>query len=104
MIRKKKYDGVIVATRYSTHGEIDCVLAFERQGFVFSDRVVMDRETLVERLQDGKRFKTGERIIYQGNDFKVNEDIKLIEKDGGNIIIASGISSEKDSLGDLPIF
>lgn len=103
MIRKKPYDGVVVAARYSLQGEIEWVRAFERHGFVFSDLVMMDRKTLVENLRDGKRYKTGERMTYWGNDFKINEDICLIESDGGSVIIAGGTSSNQDFLGSLPI-
>lgn len=103
MIKKKPYDGVVVAVRYSSHGEIECVRAFERRGFVFTDRMMMNRSDLVERLQDGKRFKTGERIPYQGNDFEINEDIRLVKKNGANIIVAGQVASDQDSLGNLPI-
>jgi hypothetical protein len=64
MIKAKPYDGVVVAVRYTPHGEIDWVRAFERRGFVFSDYRVMERNTLIERLQAGKRFKTGSRIPF----------------------------------------
>jgi hypothetical protein len=103
MIKKKQYDGVIVAAHYSPQGDIRWVRAFERHGFVFSDRMVMDRETLVERLRDGRRFKTGERITYLGSDFKVGEDVRLIEKDDKNVIVVGDVSSNHDSLGNLPI-
>ena len=103
MIKKKPYDGVVVAVRYTTDGEIDWVRAFERHGFVFSDRVNLDRDALVERLQAGKRFKIGERKTYQGSDFDTRDDIRLIEKNGSNIIVAGKTSSERDFLGDLPI-
>lgn len=104
MIKKKPYDGVVVAVQYSSQGEIEWVRAFERHGFVFTDRLTMKRSELVERLQDGKRFKTGERLIYQGNDFEIIEDIQLIENNGDNVIVAGQNSSEQDSLGNLPIF
>ena len=103
MIKKKPYDGVIVAARYTSQGEIEWVRAFERHGFVFSDRVLMGRDELVKRLQDGKRFKTGKRVTYQGNDFNIGEDIRLIENDGGSVIVAGKASSGQDSLGNLPI-
>ncbi len=103
MIKKKPYDGVVVAVRYSSRGEIEWVRAFERHGFVFTDRMMMDRSTLVERLQDGKRFKTGERMPYLGNDFEINEDIRLVEKNGTNVIVAGQAPSDQDSLGNLPI-
>ena len=103
MIKKKPYDGVIVAVRYTPLGEIEWVRAFERRGFVFTDHMMMDRSALVERLQEGKRFKTGERMPYQGNDFEINEDIRLVEKNGANVIVAGQASSDMDSLGTLPI-
>jgi hypothetical protein len=103
MIRKKPFDGVVVAVRYTPQGEIDWVRAFERHGFVFLDRVNLERDALVERLQAGKRFKTGERITYQGNDFSIKDDIHLIEKNGDHFIVAGHSSPDRDLLGDLPI-
>lgn len=103
MIKKKPYDGVIVAARYTSQGDIDWVRAFVRHGFVFSDRMDMDRETLLKNLREGKRFKTGERITYHGNDFKISDDIQLIENDAGSKIIAGDISKNHDSLGNIPI-
>ena len=103
MIKKKPYDGVVVAVRYTPKGETDWVRAFERHGFVFTDRMMMGREELVERLKDGKVFKTGERLIYHGNDFDVKEDIHWIEKNGDGIIVAGQSSADRDSLGPLPI-
>ena len=84
MIKKKPYDGVVVAAHYTPQGEIDWVRAFVRHGFVFSDRVNLDRAALVERLQAGKRFKTGQRQPYQGSDFTIKDDIRLIDKNSVN--------------------
>ena len=103
MIKKKPYDGVVVAARYTPQGEIDWVRAFVRHGFVFSDRMNMDRETLLKNLREGKKFKTGERITFQGNDFKISDDIQLIESDSGSKIIAGEVSKNRDSLGNIPI-
>jgi len=103
MIKKKPYDGVVVAVRYTSQGNIEWVRAFERYGFVFSDRVNLDRETLIDRLKSGKRFKTGERKLYQGSDFEIKDDIRLIEKNGDQIIVAGQKTSEHDLLENLPI-
>ena len=104
MIKKKPYDGVVVAVRYSSQGEIERVRVFERHGFVFTDRMMMNRTDLVERLQNGKRFKTGARLLYQGNDFEIKEDINLVKKNGSDVIIVGQTTSEHDTLGNLPIF
>ncbi|HBX69017.1 MAG TPA: hypothetical protein DEH25_06460 [Chloroflexi bacterium] len=103
MIKKKAYDGVVVAVHYKPQGEIDWVRAFERHGFVFSDRVMLGREALVQRLKDGKRFKTGARKTYEGNDFEVREDIRLIDKNGSSVIVAGPAASERDALIGVPI-
>lgn len=103
MIKKKPYDGVVVAVRYNAQGEIDWVRAFERHGFVFTDRINLDRQTLVDRLKAGKRFKTGTRKTYQGSDFEVREDVRLVEKNGSNVIVSGQASAERDLLEGLPI-
>ena len=103
MIKKKPYDGVVVAAHYTPQGEIDWVRAFVRHGFVFSDRMDLDRETLIKFLREGKKFKTGERITYQGNDFRVHDDIQIIENNSDIIIVAGKASTNQDSLENVPI-
>ena len=103
MIRKKSFDGVIVGARYTSEGKIKWVRAFERHGFVFTDRLLMDRNTLIENLRTGKKFKTGKRLVYQGNDFDVWEDIKLLEEEEDSVIVVGDKQSKEDFLGDLPI-
>ena len=49
-----KYDGVIEAARYAPDGRILMVRAYERRGATFSDRVLLDRNTLVEQLKKDK--------------------------------------------------
>jgi hypothetical protein len=102
MRKKIDYDGVVTAVKYTPEGTIDWVRAFERHGFVFSDRINLDRETLISRIEDGKRFKTGTRKIYLANEFEIKDDIQLAETNGQTIILAGGESSQNDSLGDLP--
>ena len=51
----KKYDGVIEAVHYK-NGQIVVVRAFERRGAAFSDRVMIGRNELLDRLKDGKTF------------------------------------------------
>jgi len=48
----KKVDGVIEAVRYK-NGQIVIVRAYERRGATFSDHVLLERKTLLERLQKG---------------------------------------------------
>ena len=63
----------------------------------------LDRDTLIKFLREGKKFKTGERIPYQGNDFRVHDEIQIIENDNDIKIIAGKASENQDSLENVPI-
>ena len=101
--KKKPYDGVVTAVRYSPRGDIDWVRAFEWRGFVFSDRIVLDRETLLTRLRAGQKFKTGQRIPRMGNDFEVFEDIRLVGKEDKPAIICGAGQPARDDLSGVPL-
>ena len=101
--KKKPYDGVVVAVRYAPTGDIAWVRAFERRGFVFSDRIVLDRATLLERLKAGQKFKTGRRIPRMGADFEVFEDVRVIGRDDKPVIASSTGQPARDDLSGLPL-
>ena len=48
----KKFDGIIEAVRYK-NGQIVTVRAYERRGATFSDRLLIERKDLLERLKTG---------------------------------------------------
>jgi hypothetical protein len=104
MIKKKKYDGVIEAVRYAPDGKIDCVRAYERSGFVFSDWLMLDRESLLERIKNGKRFHTGRRKTFLGNDFDIVDSVRLVGEKGSEVIIAGEAKGKQDNLEGTPIF
>ena len=60
----KQIDGVIEAARYAPDGSIVMVRVYERRGATFSDYVLLDRKTLVEKLKKGKKFVTGQRTAF----------------------------------------
>jgi hypothetical protein len=103
MVKVKKYDGVIEAVRYTSEGQIDWVRAYERRGFVFTDWLKLDRQTLKERLQTGARFYTGRRKAFHGNDFDIAEVVFLVGEKDNEIIVAGDSQSEKDYLAETPI-
>ena len=91
----KKFDGVIEAVRYSRNGQIDFVRAYERRGGTFSDRVLLDRKTLLERLKSKKRFVTGTRTQLLASTFENMRDIQLVQRDGREFV-----STRADASGD----
>ena len=100
----KKIDGVIEAVRYNKSGQIALVRGYELRGVTYSDRVLLDRETLMERLKEGKKFSTGQRKEFWGSTFDLGKTVKIVNKDGEEYITAGGEASKRDELEDTPAF
>ena len=98
----KKFDGVIEAVHYSRGGQIDFVRAYERRGVTFSDRVLLNRKTLLERLKAKKRFVTGERQPFLGSTFDSGRDINLVLRDGREFVSTRADAAE-DTLEGVPV-
>lgn len=97
-----KVDGVIEAVRYKG-GKIEVVRAYERRGPTFSDHVLLDRKTLIERLEKGKRFVTGQRKEYWASTFEVGKPVSLEGQDGRQVVTTK-VQSEQDLLEGVPAF
>ncbi len=97
-----KFDGVIEAVRYKG-GKIDVVRAYERRGPTFSDRILLDRKTLIERLQKGKRFVTGQRKEYLASTFEVAKSV-ILEGQNGRQVVTTRPQNEQDLLEGVPAF
>jgi hypothetical protein len=98
-----KFDGVIEAARYAPDGSILMVRAYQRRGATFSDRVLLDRQALVEQLKKGKKFVVGQRTELLASTFETAKNVCLAGRKGQEVIS----TSEKDScdlLEEVPIF
>ena len=95
---KIKFDGMIETVRYAPDGKIDLVRAYERRGATFSDHILIKRAQLVERLQKGEKFVTGQRKEFMGSTF---ESAKSVYLNGD--VISTGSASSHDLLEDVPI-
>ena len=99
-----KFDGIIEAARYDAEGRLLVVKAYERRGAAYSDVVLLDRQTLVERLKAHQRFVTGKRVYKMGGTFQVSERIRLA-RNGDQEMIATGKQpASHDTLEGVPIF
>ncbi len=98
----QKFDVVVEAVRYK-NGKIDLVRVFERRGATFTDRILMDRKTLLERLKDGKRFVTGQRKEYLGGTFDVGKPVRLVGADGKQVVTTLA-DADHDDLEGVPSF
>jgi hypothetical protein len=98
----KKFDGVIEAVRYKD-GQIDEVRAFERRGSAFSDRVMIPRQKLLERLKDGKKFVVGQRKQFFAGTFETGKPVQVVSRSGKDFISTRG-DAERDELEQAPVF
>jgi len=98
----KKIDGVIEAVRYK-NGQIVQVRVYERRGFTYSDRVLLDRKTLTERLESGKRFFTGSREELMASTFTTGKPVFLTESNGHNFV-STREGASTDELEGVPVF
>lgn len=99
----KKFDGVIEAVRYK-NGQIEVVRAFERRGAAFSDRILVPRNELLERLKRGQKFVIGKRKEFLAGSFEVQErPVQILNRDGQEII-STNSSADHDELEQAPVF
>jgi hypothetical protein len=98
----KKYDGVIEAVRYK-NGQIVVVRAFERRGAAFSDRVMLDRRELLQKLNDGKKFIVGKRKELLAGTFEEGKPVQVVSRDGKDFISTSA-QPDSDELEQAPVF
>ena len=99
----KKFDGVIEAVRYK-NGQVEVVRAFERRGAAFSDRVLISRKELLERLKKGQKFVIGTRKEFLAGTFEIqDEPLRIISHDGQEII-ATRSDADHDELNHAPVF
>ena len=98
----KKFDGVIEAVRYK-NGQIVVVRAYERRGATFSDRVIIERKTLIERLQKGEQYVAGTREKLRASTFKVGPGVRLVKQDDREWI-ATRSDATHDDLEGTPVF
>ena len=99
----KKFDGVIEAVRYKD-GQIEVVRAFERRGAAFSDRIMVPRHKLLERIKDGQKFVVGKRREFLAGTFDVQDKRVQVMDRNGKEIIATRKDAEHDELEQAPVF
>jgi hypothetical protein len=98
----KKIDVVIEAVRYK-NGQIVVVRGYERRGTTFSDRVLIDRKTLLEKLQKGNQISIGSREEFKASTFKLERKVLLVNQDNREWISTSP-QAVQDHLENTLIF
>ena len=96
----KPIDGVIEAARYK-NGQVACVRAYERRGKTYSDHVVIDRKTLMERLQKGQQYMIGSREKLCVSTFKIGKLVLVVKQDGREFLATSENAAHDELEGAL---
>ena len=99
---KIDYDGVVEAVHFDDQGQIKWVRAYLRRGFVWSDHVMIDRDDLVDKIDSGLRFRTGERLQYEGGTFETSHAVELVQVNKHKILVAGDGQAKTDSLPGVP--
>ena len=100
---KNKYDGVVEAVHYTPDGQVAWVRAYLRRGFIFSDRTMLDRETLIDTIKSGKRMVVGKRVPLMGANFEVSDAIKIVKQNGGESLAVGEAQPGQDHLAGVPV-
>ena len=98
----KKFDGVIEAVHYK-NGQIVTVRVYERRGAAFSDRILIDRKDLLERIKSGKQFVVGARKEFLAGTFEESKPVQVVTRDGKELIVTRA-GAEHDELESAPVF
>ena len=98
----KKIDVVIEAVRYK-NGQIVVVRGYERRGTTFSDRVLIDRKTLIEKLQKGNQISIGSPEEFKASTFKLDRKVLLVKHENREWI-STGVDATQDHLENTLIF
>ena len=99
---KQKFDGVVEAVHYKPDGQVDWVRTYLRRGPIFSDYILLDRQTLVEHLKSGKQYVAGRRIPQLASTFEVTNTLHVIRNGGEEILVTGNLQSNRDKLEGVP--
>jgi hypothetical protein len=98
----KKYDGVIEAVHYAPDGKVDWVRAYLRRGAIWSDRVIIHRQELIDEIKSGRSVMLGKRIEFLAGTFEVSSQVKVGGAAGQEFLTTSS-TADRDTLEGAPV-
>jgi hypothetical protein len=76
------------------------VRGYERRGATYSDRVLLERAALVERLKKKQRVAVGARVKLMASTFDVTAEVRY---EAGRDVVTSAAEGAQDKL-NAPLF
>jgi len=102
--KDQKYDGMIEAVRRDGNGEVNVVRFYERRGPTWSDHMLINRDDLVKRIKDGKKFVIGQRLTYMAGTFDVFSRVTLTGNGGREKLVTDKSADPRVELKEAPLF
>ncbi len=99
-----RYDVVIEAVRYNEDGSLKTARIYERRGPTWSDRLLISRQELLERLKKGQKVVIGARKPYLASTFEVFGSVRLVNLNGREVLSSSDAEVGQDTLPQAPLF
>ncbi len=100
---KKKVDGIIEAVHFGPEGNLRWARAYLRRGPTYTDRVMLDRQALIDQLKSGKALFTGKRIELLASTFEIDQPLRVIQADGRDVLVSGDNSAIQDHLDRVPV-
>jgi hypothetical protein len=100
---KPKYDGVIEAVHYHPDGKVAWVRVYERRGATFSDRMIVDRPTLIERMKAGRKYMAGKRVPLMAATFETSTPVHFHPNSNGGSLVTGDRNPGRDDLAGVHI-
>lgn len=99
-----RYDVVIEAVRYNEDGSLKTARIYERRGPTWSDRLLISRQELLERLKKGQKVVIGARKPYLASTFEVYAAVQLTNVNGREVLTTTTEQTAQDCLPQAPLF
>lgn len=100
---KQRIDGVIEAVHLTREGMIDWVRVYIRRGDTYTDRVILMRSDLIDKIQSGDRIFIGQRTPLLASTFHLDQQVNVIKADGKELISTIETSLGHDRQNRVPI-
>jgi hypothetical protein len=100
----KKIDGVIEAVRYTPDGKLKMARGYLRRGPIWSDRVLLTRDELLDEIRSGKKWVVGERVIYMAGTFETSHSVQVKGSQGQEVLYTLQPQDQRDLLEGAPLF
>ena len=98
----KRLDIVVVAARYDPQGKLTVAQGFERRGQVWSDLILVDRDTLIRNLRSRRHVAVAAPTPVPG-DFEIVARVRLERRNEEETLTSNSAHADQDHL-PAPLF